>query len=200
MDHRHRGNNRYVASLPFYVSLSQWYGVNILGHFALQVIYELMFYEYDGIIVPYRAYEQSFGIVSGGGSYDLQSRNVHEPRLKGLGMLCRRRSAGAACRPYDHRYFRLSAEHIAHLRRLIVYLVHGNANEVHEHYLCHGPQPSCSSAQGIADNCAFRDWRIYHALGPELVYQPRRHAEAAAEHPNVLANDVHVGIAPHLLA
>ena len=85
------------------------------------------------------------------------------------------------------------------LRRLIDHLVHRQRDEVAEHDVDHRSHAGHRRADPDAGDARFRNRRIDHALGAELLYQPRQNFERRARLGDIFADDENRGIAAHLL-
>ena len=87
-----------------------------------------------------------------------------------------------------------------HLGCLVEKLVHGYADEVHEHELGNGPQTGRSSARRSAHDGAFGNGSVTNAAFAEFVEKPLGHAETTAELAHIFTDDEHIFVPLHLLA
>src|SRR5262249_61071175 len=69
-----------------------------------------------------------------------------------------------------------------------------------ELHLGHRPHAHHRGAGAAADDRRLGERRVDHAPRAELLLEPERHLERAAVHADVLADQEHAAVAPHLLA
>ncbi len=112
-------------------------------------------------------------------------------------MLGRGPNAGPAGGAQDHGDFGLAAEHVFHFGGLVVKLIQGHADEVHEHQFDHRPQAHGGGAHRRTHDGAFGDGGVFHPLVAELVQEPGRYAEDPAVNADILAGHVDVGVPGH---
>src|SRR5579859_1949128 len=114
-------------------------------------------------------------------------------------MLCPEARA-STLRCADHqRHFELPTAHVAILRHLVVDLIHAHQREIDKHEFDYGTKSSKRRAQARPDDSRFGDWRIPHAVWPELVIQTRRHLEHAARYGDIFSEEDHVLVAAHFV-
>ena len=107
--------------------------------------------------------------------------------------------AGASGHADDHGHLDLAPEHVADLGCVVDDLVVGDQREVDRHHLHDWAQAEHGGAYGRADDDLLGDWLVDHALRPELFEQSFRDAVRAAELAYVLADQIDLVVALHLL-
>jgi len=167
------------------------------GNFALGGVKGLLLEEHHGVVVVDGGEQQSQGVLSVAGVYDLQAGNVGQPGFKALAVLGGAAGAAAGGQTHHHGQVYLAAEHIAHLCGLVHQLIHTDGKEVVEHQLSDRAQAGGSGANGGTDDGALGNGGIAHALGSELVEHAGGHAEAAAESAYIFTEKNNVGILAH---
>jgi hypothetical protein len=106
---------------------------------------------------------------------------------------CRRRPQ-ADRHPRDQRYAALPAEHEAVLRGLVDQLVHRAQREIDHAHFDHRTQARERHADRRAHDRGFRDRRVDHALGAELLLQsPVLRKDAAAAQVLAERHDARIG-------
>jgi hypothetical protein len=128
-----------------------------------------------------------------------QSGDKSVDDLEAVGVLGRELMAGAARHPDDQGHLGLAAEHVADLGRVVHDLVIGDEREVDRHQLHDGAQPQHGRPDCRADKALFRDRCVHDPLRTELIEEAFGDAVRSAEHTDVLADEVHVFVALHLL-
>jgi hypothetical protein len=143
----------------------------------------------DGIVVFDRCTEQPVRVLDAAGTYDFESCDADEPALGALRV--ERPSAHAAPeRRADHER-KPDPGPPVRLCRDCDDRVESARDEVGELKLDDGPVAHPRRADRRADESLLRDRRIDHALVTELLPEALRHAERAAEVPDVLAEEEH---------
>src|ERR1700693_2334360 len=108
--------------------------------------------------------------------------------------------SGATRHADDQWHVRFAAEHVPDLGRVVHDLVVGDQRKVDGHQLDDRSQAEHRGSNRCTDKALFRDGRVDDALGPELVEEAVGDAVRAAEGADVLADEVDVLIALHLLS
>ena len=142
------------------------------------------------------ALKQPLAVVGVAGEYHLEAGDVHEQRVRPVGVVGRHAAAVVHGGAVDDGQVDLSAEHIAHLGRLADELVHAYPHEAGQ-ALDDGAHPHCCRAHGCAEEGVFRQGAVTHPLAAELLEQPARRAVDALL--DVFAHDEDALIKAHLL-
>jgi len=112
-----------------------------------------------------------------------------EPGFQALAVLGGGARAGARRKAHDHGHGDGTAEHVAHLRRLIDDLLHGKGREVGELKFVNRLQPGHRGPDCDADTAQFGNRRVHDALIAEAVDQIARDLKRTAIDTNVLAHE-----------
>ena len=107
--------------------------------------------------------------------------------LQTLRVLGRISATAALLSADNHRYLDSAARHVAHLGRLVKYLIGRHPGEIHKHQLRHGVLAGHSQAHSSADKACLRDRRLEHPLRAEARQQPLGHLKHTAVNTDVLA-------------
>src|SRR6266478_1842829 len=161
--HRGVGKNRQVFPFAAYHSLPDRHGVISSGNFSLDAPVEKLVLEKEhGVIVAHCGLQQALRVGRRRGINDLQPRRVHEIHF-GICRVKRPAVHSAARRPANH-HRRGRVPQIMSLGHEICNLVERANNKIDELHLHDRPQAEIAHAAGRADDGAFADRRIHHAL------------------------------------
>src|SRR6266446_2577609 len=196
--HRGVGKNRQVFPFAAYHSLPDRHGVISSGNFSLDAPVEKLVLEKEhGVIVAHCGLQQALRVGRRRGINDLQPRRVHEIHF-GICRVKRPAVHSAARRPANH-HRRGRVPQIMSLGHEICNLVERAHDEVDKLHLHDRPQAEIAHAAGRADDGAFADRRIHHALPAKPRQQSLAGLERPAVHAYVLAEQDHRRVAFHLL-
>ena len=173
--------------------------LGVLGHRKTLAVDQLVLKEDDRVRIADRGFEQPFVIGPGIGSDDLESRHMRVPARIALRML-RRDARGDAVRAAKHdRRRHLTARHIARLRRRVDDLVHRLHGEIERHELDDRPESGKRRADPEPGETMLGDRRVDHAARPEFLQQTLADFVGALVLADLLAEQQHAVVAPHLL-
>ncbi|CAB4989186.1 unannotated protein [freshwater metagenome] len=122
---------------------------------------------------------------------------MREPGLEALAVLGSGRHASAAGGRDGQGDGDRAPEHVLHLGRLVEDLVHGDADEIHEHQVAHRSKAPGSSTDAEADDRLLGDRGVLDplvAIGGEEAIE---HVEDAAVAGDILADEEDVGVLGH---
>jgi hypothetical protein len=191
------GDYGHVLALAMDPCLADLDRLDLVGDLALDAVQRSVLEEDDWIVLVDGAPEEAAHVLGCGREDDLEPRHVHEPRLELLGMLGARRPTGASLRADREGHLDLAARHVPVLGGLADDLLHRQGREVLVHDLDDRAHAGDRGPDARADDGHLGDRRIAHALGPELLEHPLRHAHRAAHLGDVLAHDEDVVVPPH---
>ena len=124
--------------------------------------------------------EQVIGVLRVGRHHDLDPGNVHEPGFETLGMLRAAAEPRRDRRSQEQRYLQAPAAHVVELCRLVVDLIHADADEVEELDLDDRPHTADREADTKADGARLAERSVTHHLGAEPLPEPASDTERAA--------------------
>ena len=196
MNHLSGCNNGHILTAALDVALSERDGLEAV-HITLHRVHGLVLHKHDGVFIINGGEHKPQRILRGGGIYDLQAGNMGDPCLQGLRVLCGGTYSCAAGQAYHHGHGDFSAEHIAHLCRLIHQLIHAHRQEIAEHQLGNGAQAGGGGADSGANNGTLRNRGIPYPLVTKLIEHTGSNTKAAAEGSHILAKQQDTGIFAH---
>ena len=198
LHHAARCDDRDVGAHALHIRDAERNGVVLCRHRAFELVHHFVFEKDHGIVVANRCLQKSLRVIRCGRQYNLQSRNVAKPGVQRLRVLRARPACGAERSAHHHRNFPLPTGHVVNLRGLIDHLVHNERREITEHDVDDGTHARHCSPHGNARETGFGDRRIQHALGAELVDEPREDLEYRTGFRDVFTANEHPRVAAHL--
>ncbi len=141
-----------------------------------------------GVVVSNRGLQKALRIGGSRRPDDLEARHVTEPCLEALTVLRAIVAPRAAEGPNRQRQALATARHVGDLSSLVHHLIHGQAHEVEEHDLDHGPEPGERGPYGETGDDSLADRGVFHTPRAELVQEPAARAEWASWRGNILAS------------
>ncbi len=200
LDHQAEGDDGDVGALAQHLRpADRQHEVLELRHLEGLAVEDLVFEEHDRIGIADRGLEQALGIGRRVGRDHLEARAVAVPGAVFLAVLGAD-PGGGAIRPAEHdRAAELAAGHVEGLGRRVDDVVDRLHGEVPGHELDDRPQAREGGADAQAREAVLGDRRVDHPADAELVEQPLAHLVGALILGDLLADQEHLGIAPHLL-
>src|SRR5437764_6092058 len=199
IDHRAPRDHRYVAAFAVDARLAERCRVALLRDLALDPPVKVLVLEVeDGARVLDRADQEALRVLRRRRADAFQARDVRERRLGVLGVERPAREAAARREADDHRHRSSGAPTL--LRGDRDELVPGARDEVGELHLRDRAEPHDRSAGAAADDGGLGERCIDDAPRPELLLEAERDLEGAAVDADVLADEEHALVAPHLRA
>ncbi len=197
MHHLANRDDGDVLAFANHIRFAERDRIGLVGNLGFVVVHCLVLEIDDGIVVADGLDQQPLGVIGVGGNDHLHAGHMGEERIERLAVLGRSPQARAVHRPDDQRGFRLAAEHVAELSRLVVDRVETDPEEVDEHQLDDGAHAGDCGAGRRTEETAFRDRRVQNPRRSELGMKPLGHAQRAA--PGIVLAGC-AGAAGHILA
>jgi len=166
------GDEGNIEPLAFHFGHAERDGVGAIGNFAEVAIEKGVLHEADGVVVTDGGDHEALGIISGGGTDDLETGGVRQEILGrvGVGRADIRAAVGRAAD--NHRDIDESARHVADAAGIVDDLIKADIGEAPEHELDHRPQTHHGRTDAEAQEGRLADRGVDDPLGAEALPEP----------------------------